>query len=858
MATTTTTTTLAAAGIARPGPNVINDSDLGNPNLLGTASSDAIFGNGGNDTIDGLAGADIVRGGAGNDTLIYNMTQNAGVKDNYAGNAGVDQLVLDFTYAQWIDQGVQADIARYLAFLARSGAEASSFDFTAFGLTAAGMENLAVRVDGVVLSPANDRPTLVADTVTTAEDTRSAALNVLSNDSVPDLVKSVTFTQGAHGTVTRSGLDLTHPATGQIASFVYTPGANYAGPDTFSYTVTDADGDVRTAVVNVTVAAVNDAAMIGGASTGTVTEAGGVGNNMAGTPAASGRLTDTDIDNPANSFTPAAAGQASANGHGSYAMTASGVWTYTLDNANGAVQALNAGGTLQDTFQVTTVDGTAQTIVILINGANDAATLSAGVANLIEGNSAAAISASGMLTISDVDNPATFAQQTATAGQYGTFAIGPDGAWTYAASSAHDEFVGGTTYTDTFAITSSDGTPTSVRINVLGTAENSPVVFTSGAQTGTVVEDADATQATTDSLTATGVLTFTDADLGDTHTATFSALNNTTRLGTFSVGPFADTGGDGTAGSATWGYDLNNSAAQALSGGQTVTEKFQITVNDGHGSAVSQEIDITIVGTSEGPTLNVNGTNYEILAAAEMRGAATPYVAFLDVDSNHTANVGDLIYFGSWISSRSQAAPTALSAPLIKPIEAVTVTNSHSGLVDQKGIAASYTDDNGLQGNFLISTTSILDTLSAGRYETAESLEVAFSNPTLNPTALYGSLPAAASELVPPLLELGKVWKVQDWQPLRNNFSDMVYLEDGTRENGYYLAEFPYLFAGGSGDSAGYFYHQPSTAPTHPVEDFISPLDPVVGAILSGAAFSNDSAFDYPDNAFLDVHIYVV
>ena len=35
-------------------------------------------------------------------------------------------------------------------------------------------------------------------------------------------------------------------------------------------------------------------------------------------------------------------------------MTAAGVWTYTLNNANPAVQALNAGDTLTDTFTVTT------------------------------------------------------------------------------------------------------------------------------------------------------------------------------------------------------------------------------------------------------------------------------------------------------------------------------------------------------------------------------------------------------------------------------------------------------------------------------------------------------------------------
>ena len=57
-------------------------------------------------------------------------------------------------------------------------------------------------------------------------------------------------------------------------------------------------------------------------------------------------------------------------------MTAAGVWTYTLNNANSAVQALNAGDTLTDTFTVTTIDGTAKVVTVTINGSNDAAIIS--------------------------------------------------------------------------------------------------------------------------------------------------------------------------------------------------------------------------------------------------------------------------------------------------------------------------------------------------------------------------------------------------------------------------------------------------------------------------------------------------
>ena len=42
------------------------------------------------------------------------------------------------------------------------------------------------------------------------------------------------------------------------------------------------------------------------------------------------------------------------------------MWTYTLDNSNATVQALNVGQTLTDTFTATTVDGTAQLVTITI------------------------------------------------------------------------------------------------------------------------------------------------------------------------------------------------------------------------------------------------------------------------------------------------------------------------------------------------------------------------------------------------------------------------------------------------------------------------------------------------------------
>src|SRR5207237_979119 len=133
--------------------------------------------------------------------------------------------------------------------------------------------------------------------------------------------------------------------------------------------------------------------------------------------------------------------------------------TYTASSAH---NEFVAGTTYTDVFDVVSADGTHTSVTINILGTNDAAVLSADVRNLTEGDTAAAISTSGVLTISDVDSPATFVAQAGTAGSYGAFAIDAAGQLTYVASSAHDEFVAGTTYTDVFDVVSADGTHPSI------------------------------------------------------------------------------------------------------------------------------------------------------------------------------------------------------------------------------------------------------------------------------------------------------------------------------------------------------------------------------------------------------------
>ena len=131
--------------------------------------------------------------------------------------------------------------------------------------------------------------------------------------------------------------------------------------------------------------------------------------------------------------------------------------------------SLWAATTYTDSITVTSADGTTTTITVNILGTNDAAVLTPVVVGLTETD--AVLTTGGTLSISDVDSAQTFVQQTGVAGSngHGTFTVNTDGTWTYSTNTAHNEFVGGQTYTDSITVTSADGTTTTITVNILGT-----------------------------------------------------------------------------------------------------------------------------------------------------------------------------------------------------------------------------------------------------------------------------------------------------------------------------------------------------------------------------------------------------
>ncbi len=100
----------------------------------------------------------------------------------------------------------------------------------------------------VTVSSINDSPVAVDDAVSTNEDT-PITIDVLANDMDVDgdTLTITSVTQGIHGTVVNNG-----------SNVGYTPTANFHGPDSFTYTISDGHGGTDTATVTVMVVSAND------------------------------------------------------------------------------------------------------------------------------------------------------------------------------------------------------------------------------------------------------------------------------------------------------------------------------------------------------------------------------------------------------------------------------------------------------------------------------------------------------------------------------------------------------------------------------------------------------------------------
>jgi Cadherin-like domain/RTX calcium-binding nonapeptide repeat (4 copies) len=186
----------------------------------------------------------------------------------------------------------------------------------------------------------NDAPAAASDTVAATEDTPLVltAASLLANDSDVD-GDTLTITavgNATHGTVALNG-----------GNVVFTPAANYNGPASFTYTISDGQGGMSTATVNINVAAVNDAPVAANNSVSATEDTALV------LTAASLLANDSDVDG--DSLTITAVGNAT---HGTVALNGGNVVFTPAGNYNGPASFTytvsdGQGGTSTATVNVT-------------------------------------------------------------------------------------------------------------------------------------------------------------------------------------------------------------------------------------------------------------------------------------------------------------------------------------------------------------------------------------------------------------------------------------------------------------------------------------------------------------------------
>ena len=277
-----------------------------------------------------------------------------------------------------------------------------------------------------------------------------------------------------------------------------------------------------------------------------------------------------------------------------------------------------------------------------INGTNDAAILSSAVVVLAETN--AALTTSGTLTISDVDNPATFVAQTATVGTAGTFSIDTAGAWSFTANSAFDYLNVGTSVSNTFSVAAADGTLTSVQVTINGT--NDAAVIT-GTSTASLTE-------TNVAQSASGTLSATDVDSSAAFTAQ-AGVAGSNGYGSFSINA-----------AGAWTYAMG-SAHNEFVAGTNYTDSITVATADG----TTQLITVSMLGTNDvsitGAAIASSFSGLSIYAGSNVTAGDSAVVTGGVMSGTYTslgagAKVDGSIFSGGYTTTGAISAITGATA----------------------------------------------------------------------------------------------------------------------------------------------------------------------------------------------------
>ena len=360
----------------------------------------------------------------------------------------------------------------------------------------------------------NPAPIAGNDTFTGTEDTAISG-SVLANDSDPDgdalSVVTTPVTGPTHGTLVLN-------STG---TFTYTPFANYNGPDSFTYTLKDADGATTTATVTLNINPVNDTPTISAPATIAATE----DTTLTFSGANAITIDDPDTASITTTLTVTSGKLTLASGAG-VTITGSGTGTLQLVGSSANITAALAAMTFDApadyngpaTLTVTSTDGIgtnsssiALNVAPVADITADAVTTNEETAitfDVLHGTNGAT---------ADTFSSASAFISSVTAGAHGTVTIGSGGLLTYTPNAFYygtDTFTytvtsGGVTETTTVTVTiiSVNNIPTQALPAAQNGTEDTSVIFSGAKGNQIVIDDVDSPSITTTVSVPSGTLT---------------------------------------------------------------------------------------------------------------------------------------------------------------------------------------------------------------------------------------------------------------------------------------------------------------------------------------------------------------
>jgi VCBS repeat-containing protein len=409
---------------------------------------------------------------------------------------------------------------------------------------------------------------------------------------------------------------------------------------TYDVTVSDAFSS-STQVVTITANGANDAPVVNPDSVPVFDTAATDAGNVVAIGNALTDAGDSSVDLSSSLSLSEVNGQAVGSGidvagtYGTLFIGPDGFYEYT---ANSALDQLQVGDNPTEQYNITVADSNGQSVVTTltfnITGADDAPTITGGT------TFGAVTEDAGPSTLVNGDfETGDLTGWTQTGSQIQALFLGLGGSFgNYAAELAAPGGIGTETLSQNVATTpgqhyivsfSVTGDPDSGNNEFIATWDGTQILALSDVQSGafthytfdvvgdpssattglqfTYADDGsamflDQVSVSPETAPATemtgGSISFADVETADTHSASFTPLDNN-YVGTFSLDPVTESGGTGSVG---WHFTVNNSDIQYLAQGQTLTQDYLVSVTDNHGASTVQDITVTINGTNDAPT----------------------------------------------------------------------------------------------------------------------------------------------------------------------------------------------------------------------------------------------------------------